>query len=108
MTKNIWNPKDKNGKLPIQGVTNRLERGEFMKQYLCEPTQEDKEVYERAFAARLAYERRCAWKYDRTNRSSLPVKKGDRMEDFAVKYGTTVKEMKDCEMAVERAMANGL
>lgn len=57
-----------------------------------------------AFRARLAYERRCAWRYDRPGRPSLPIQKGDRMEDFAIKFGTTVQEMKDVLREVEKFM----
>ena len=30
------------------------------------------------------------------------------MSDFAMRYGTTIKEMKDVLLSVERALANGL
>ena len=65
------------------------------------------EAQERAFNAALAYEKNCIAKYDYIdNRPSRPPKKGERMEDFAFKYGTTVKEMKNQWRQVERALTN--
>jgi len=37
---------------------------------------------------------------------SKPPIKGERMIDFAIKYNTTIEEMKACELQVERALAN--
>lgn len=42
------------------------------------------------------------------SKPSKPAIKGERMEDFACKFGTTIQEMKDVEMQVERALQNGL
>jgi hypothetical protein len=65
------------------------------------------EKYERAFNARLAYEKNCIAKYDYLdNRPSKPPIKGERMKDYAIKYNTTIEEMKACELQVERALAN--
>lgn len=61
-----------------------------------------KEAHDRAFNARLAYENNCMLKYDRPHRPSLPIPKGERMEDYAEQFVTSVKEMMDCELAVER------
>lgn len=106
------NERNKTGsKLRIGGVTNRLERGAFEEQYLAKPSKESIEKYERAFEARLAYEKNCIAKYDYPdfmNKPSRPPKKGERIGDYAMRYGTTVKEMKDCLPAVERALDNGL
>lgn len=99
------------GKLHIGSVTNRFEREQFESNYLAKPSKESIEKYERAFEARLAYEKNCIAKYDYPDwmiKPSRPPKKGERMSDFAMKYGTTIKEMKDVLPAVERALANGL
>ncbi len=58
-------------------------------------------VDKKAFDAALAYEKNCGAKYDRYNQPSLPIPKGEQMSDFAAQYGTTVKEMKECEFQVE-------
>lgn len=111
MTDNIWKPKNEDGKLPIHGVINRFERGEFERQYLATPSKESIEKHERAFNARLAYEKNCIAKYDYPDwmmKPSKPPIKGERMEDYACRYGTTIKEMKDVLPAVERGLANGL
>lgn len=102
-----------NGKLPIHGVISRFEREEFEAKYLAKPSKESIEKYERAFKARLAYEKNCIAKYDYPDwmkKPSKPIPKGERMEDFAFKYGADLKEMRKCELecAVERALANGL
>lgn len=56
----------------------------------------------RAFLARLAYEKNCIAKYDYIdNRPSRPMPKHETMSAYAVIYGTTIKEMMDCEMQVE-------
>lgn len=62
---------------------------------------------DRAFNARMAYERNCIAKYDYPDwmcKPSKPPVKGERIEDFAYKYGTTVKEMIACLPAVEIAL----
>jgi hypothetical protein len=64
----------------------------------------EKIVYQKAFDAALAYEKNCRAKYDRWNQTSLPIPKGEQMIDFAMKYGTTVKEMKNCEFQVEQIL----
>jgi len=55
--------------------------------------------HNRAFDARLAYEKNCIAKYDSPvgapQRPSRPPKKGDKMSDYAMRYGTSEKEMKD-------------
>lgn len=68
---------------------------------------EYREKAERAFNAAFAYEKNCIAKYDYVDmRPSRPPKKGERMEDFAFKYGTTVNEMKNQCRQVEIALAN--
>lgn len=67
------------------------------------------EKYESAFNARLAYEKNCIAKYDYPDwmrKPSKPPIKGERMIDFAMKYNTTIEEMKACLPQVERALAN--
>lgn len=63
-----------------------------------------KTVDQRAFDAALAYEKNCRAKYDRYNQPSLPIPKGEQMIDFAMRYGTTVQEMKKCEFQVEKIL----
>lgn len=46
---------------------------------------------QRAFDAMLSYEKNCMEKYDRGN---IPIPKGERMACFAMRYKTTVEEMK--------------
>lgn len=58
----------------------------------------------RAFNAMMAYEKNCISKYDHPLYPSKVPIKGERMEDFALKYGTTVKEMKACAIEVEREL----
>jgi len=74
----------------------------FSKDYLGEPTQESIDKYNAAFDARLAYERNCIAKYDYPdNRPSKSPIFGERMIDYAYKFGTTVEEMKKVEGQVE-------
>lgn len=110
MTNNIWKLKNEDGKLPIHGFTNRLEREAFEEQYLNKLSKESIEKHERAFNARLAYEKNCIAKYDYPDwmKPSRPPKMGENMSNFAMRYGTTIKEMKDVLPAVERALENGL
>jgi len=71
------------------------------------PTQESIDNYNRAFDARLAYEKNCIAKYDYPdfmNKPSRPPKRGETMTDYAMRYGTSIKEMKDCWLAVESAL----
>lgn len=68
-----------------------------------------REKSERAFQALLAYEKNCIAKYDYPdNRPSKPPIKGERMSDYAERYGTTIEEMKSHWKGVEYALANGL
>lgn len=61
-----------------------------------------------AFQALLAYEKNCIIKYDYPdNRPSKPPIKGDRMSDYAEKYGTTIEEMKNHWRGVEYIIKNG-
>jgi len=87
-----------------------MNKREFEEKYLAiAPTKESIEKYERAFNARLAYEKNCIDKYDYPDwmcKPSKPPIKGERMIDFAIKYNTTIEEMKACELQVERALAN--
>jgi hypothetical protein len=84
-----------------------MEESKFKTQYLVTPSRGSIERYQRAFNAALAYEKNCIAKYDYPdwmNKPSKPPKKGERMEDYAAKYGTTIKEMKDQWRNVERAL----
>ena len=68
-----------------------------------------REKSERAFQSLLAYEKNCIAKYDSPdNRPSKPPIKGERMSDYAERYGTTIEEMKSHWKSVEYALANGL
>lgn len=98
-------------------MSNEEQNGNFAKPMLSavasleydKPSQESIDKYERAFNARLAYEKNCIAKYDyQDNIPSKPPIKGERMEDFACRFGTTIQEMKECLPAVERALNNGL
>jgi hypothetical protein len=81
----------------------------FRDWYFTKSSKELIEAQERAFNAALAYEKNCIAKYDYVDmRPSRPPKKGERMEDFAFRYGTTVKEMKKQWRQVKRALENGL
>lgn len=56
---------------------------------------------ERAFNALFFYEINCIEKYDVPGKPSKLPPKGERMEDFAMKYGTTVEKMKKMWPQVE-------
>ncbi len=60
-----------------------------------------KAVSSKAFDAALAYEINCRAFYDRPYKSSLPIPKGQQMQDYAIKYNTTVEEMKKQELHVD-------
>jgi len=84
-----------------------MDNKEFRDKYFVEPSKEWVEAQERAFNAALAYEKNCIAKYDYVDmRSSRPPKRGETMQDFAFKYGTTVNEMKNQRRQVESALAN--
>jgi hypothetical protein len=95
--------------LNIAGVISRFEREEFESQYLQKPSAEMIAKQERAYNALLAYEKNCLKyeaKYIDPRMAKIP--KGEMMGDFAMRYGTTIKEMKDQWQHVESALANGL
>ena len=63
--------------------------------------------FQRAYNARIAYEKNCLLKYDFPhwmNKNSSPPKPGETMKDYAIKYKTTVREMKDCETAANKTL----
>lgn len=68
---------------------------------------DDFEKQKRAFDALLAYERNCL-KYEAKHPQHLQyrvrIPRGERMSDFAMRFGTTVKEMKKHWLAVERTI----
>lgn len=57
--------------------------------------------FNKAFQARLAYEKNCIEKYDRKGMNSITPKKGERLEDFARMFLTTPEEMKEILPKVE-------
>jgi len=61
---------------------------------------------ERAFNARMAYEKNCILKYDDPlgMRSSKAPRKGERMKDFALLYGVSQQAMKNILPEVEKAI----
>lgn len=86
-----------------------ISRSDFLNEYYSQPTQEEIYKTERAFQALLAYEKNCIAKYDYPdNRPSKPPIKGERMSDYAERYGTTIEEMKSHWRGVEYALVNGL
>ena len=100
----------KNKKPIPQSLKNAvISRSDFLNEYYIQPTQEEIDKTERAFQALLAYEKNCIAKYDSPdNRPSKPPIKGERMSDYAERYGTTIEEMKSHWKSVEYALANGL
>jgi hypothetical protein len=96
--------------LPLSRTAD-ISRSSFFDEVNSKPSQESIDKYERAFQARLAYEKNCIAKYDFPDgmmMPSLPPKEGERMYDYAMRFGTTIEEMKECLPAVERALQNGL
>jgi len=93
----------------MQGVISRFEREKWESAYLQKPSAEMIEKQERAFNAALAYEKNCL-KHEAKciDPRMAKIPKGEHMSDFAMRYGTTVKEMKDQWRQVESALANGL
>jgi hypothetical protein len=92
-------------------ITAVISRSSFFDEIYSKPSQESIDKYERAFQARLAYEKNCIVKYDYPDwmmKPSLPPKQGEGMSDYAMRFGTTIEEMKECLPAVERALQNGL
>ncbi len=61
---------------------------------------------DKAISALLAYELNCQAKYDAPGRPSKMPVKGERMEDFATRYGTTVGRMKKMWRQVEYILAD--
>lgn len=62
--------------------------------------QPSKEI-ENSFNALLAYEKNCILKYDRPNKPSICPKRGERMQDFALKFNTSIELMKKQRNMVE-------
>ena len=60
-----------------------------------------------AFCARLEYERNCIEKYDRPGSPSYTPPIGERMLDYAEKFGCTLSEMKDVLPEVEKYLGLG-
>lgn len=88
-----------------------ISRSSFFDEIYGKPSQKSIDKYERAFNARLAYEKNCIAKYDYPDwmgKPSKPPINGERMGDFAYRFETTIQEMKDVETQVERALQNGL
>jgi len=92
-----------------QKIKEQSEDWEWEAAYLQKPSVEMIKKQERAYNALLAYEKNCLKheaKYINPQMAKIP--KGERMNDFAMRYGTTIKEMKDQWRQVESALANGL
>jgi hypothetical protein len=80
-----------------------------MSEYFNKISSEDQFRYQRAFEARLAYERNCIAKYDYPDfmqKPSRPQKRGDTMLDYAMRYDVSIKDMKDCERQVDYFLKN--
>lgn len=58
--------------------------------------------HDKACRARIEYEFNCRMKYDRPYRISKPIPKGERMEDYAVKFGVAVEEMGSHEDCIDK------
>ena len=59
--------------------------------------------FEKAVQAGYAYEKNCQLKYEFTSgRPSRHIPKGERLEDYAMMYGVSVKAVKDALREVER------
>lgn len=100
---------DKKTPIPQCDKNAVISRSSFLNEYYSQPTQEEINKIERAFQALLAYEKNCIAKYDYPdNRPSKPPIKGERMSDYAERYGTTIEEMKRHWRGVEYALENGL
>ncbi len=61
-----------------------------------------------AFKARLEYERNCEAKYDRPGRPSIAPREGERMVNYAQKWGCSIYEMIEVLPEVERYMQSGI
>lgn len=61
-----------------------------------------------AFKARLEYERNCEAKYDQPHGPSKCPRVGERLQDYAEKYGCTVDELIKVLPEVERYMEHGI
>ena len=88
-----------------------ISRSSFFDDIYAKPSQESIDKYERAFNAQLAYEKNYIAKYDYPDwmcKPSKPPIKGERMADFAHRFGTTIQEMKDVQRQVDRALSNVL
>lgn len=117
---NYENSNDANRLLPENVFTNEnkpsylgtvISRPSLFDELYSKPSQESIDKYERAFQARLAYEKNCITKYDFPDwmmKPSLQPKQGETMSDYAVRFGTTIEEMKEILPAVEHALQNGL
>ena len=71
------------------------------KNYLLGEFVQQSEEEKRAFEALMEYEIVMIKYYDRPGMHSLPPRKGHRMQDIALKHGTTIEEMKKQRNAIE-------
>lgn len=105
---NIWSIKNDNLDDLYLNKLKTIGSEKFRNEILCVvPAPEMIEKQERAFNALLAYERNCQKheaKYIDPRMAKIP--KGEHMSDFAMKYGTTVKEMKEHWRQVEHVLNN--
>ena len=76
---------------------------DFLKQYEGSLECKDRE---NAFNARMAYEKNCILKYDDPlgTRPSKTPPRGERMKDYAVRYGVSEQSMRDILPDVEKAI----
>lgn len=73
---------------------------------LCMGSFDISEGQKAAFDALVAYERNCIAKYDHPVHPSRKPVEGERMEDFARQYGTTIDDMKKARNEVEAFLEN--
>lgn len=93
----------------IDSLLKKQSHKEFEEQYLCKPSKEQCEEYQKAFDAAVAYESNYRTKYEHPEGCykyrKTPVR-GETMYDFACRFGTTIKEMKKCEREVDNYLDN--
>lgn len=89
------------------GNKKEFDRKRFEELCIGKWDDQNADSHQRAFNAALHYEMNCRAKYDfPDNRPSLPIPKGERIDDFARQYGTTVNEMKERGLMVDNILDN--
>lgn len=87
-------------------IQDKIRMNNFMELYFQKPNIKILEIQERAFQAALAYEKNCRKhesKYRHPQMAKIP--KGESMYEFAMRYGTTVEEMKNQWRQVEYVLS---